>query len=195
MDLTTQRRILTTLSAGFVAVAAAGVVWSVGNIDDNVEQVSSAVGLQNTTPNRAAARSSDQHDSNTDTADYSLSMQKPLYDPPKPTPKPTRPKPVVVARQPKPPKVKPPRLDWTLEGTLIDSDRSVAILTDASGKTDIRRMGESVDLSPPGVLVRRIESDAVTLETSSGNSTLRLQQSFATGASGKQDRAGRRRNR
>jgi type II secretory pathway component PulC len=194
MDLTTQRRFLTTLTVGFVAVAVAGVVWSFGSIDESVEQASGGIGRQSTMPDGAAERSADSRDPHTDTADFSLSMQKSLYDQPKPKPQPPRPQPV-VARQPKPPKVKQARLDWTLEGTIIDSDRSVAILTDASGKTDIRRKGEEVDLSPPGVLVRKIESDAVTLEISGRNSTLRLQQSFATGTSGNPDRPGRRRNR
>jgi hypothetical protein len=197
MDLTTQRRFLTTLTVGFIAAAAAGVVWSFGSIDRGIEPSSTAIGRQNATANRAGERSAKTSDPNSDQTDFTLSMQTSLYDRPKPKPPPPpppQPKPV-VARQPKSPRVKQALLDWTLEGTIIDSDRSVAILTDASGRTDIRRKGEQVDLSPPGVLVRKIESDAVTLEIGGGKSTLRLQQSFATGASGKPDRNLRRRNR
>lgn len=192
MDLTTQKRLLTTLTGGFAAVAVAGVIWSLGSIDGKTDDQSSQVSRRSTGQETSSGRSPDNASADANAADFSLSMQRPLYDPPKPKPAPKpRSKPVVV-RQPK-----QPRLDWTLVGTIIDSGRSVAILTDASGKTDIRGQGEEVELSPSGVLVRKIESDAVTLEIGGDKSTLRLKQSFAPGGGGggKPDRPGRRRNR
>lgn len=195
MDLTTQKRLLTTLTSGFLAVAVAGVLWALASIEGKVDEGSSAIIRLDTDRKLATDPPADADNASADSADFSLSMQRPLYDPPKPKPPPKpRPAPVVV-RQPKPPKVKQPRLNWTLAGTIIDSDRSVAILTDASGKTDIRRQGEEVDLSPPGVLVRKIESDAVTLEIDGDQSTLRLKQSFAPSGGRDPDRPGRRRNR
>ena len=83
-----------------------------------------------------------------------------------------------------------------LDGTIIDPKQSVAILSDASGKTDIRSVGEEVELSPPGVLVRKISADHVTLEMRGKQSTIRLQQSFKSSAGGGNlDRQNRRRNR
>ena len=192
MDLTAQRRLITALTAGCLAVAAVGIVWSLGGIDSPARQSDSTRGSlrgmktavdppQQETPNVEAAAQ----------VNLALKLQQPLYDPPQPPPpKPKpQPKPVVVRN---PPAVKAPRLDWTLTGTIIDSDQSVAILTDASGKTDIRGAGEVVELSPPGVLVRKIDSEKVTLEVRGAESTLRLNSSFQSSGGGKPDRPNRR---
>jgi type II secretory pathway component PulC len=192
MDLTTQRRLLTTMTAGFLAVAAGGLVWSSRGIDETADPLARATGSsiarQASVPSPLSTGSTAKAN-----MDFSLPLQRPLVDPPEPPP-PPRPSPV-VKRPPKPP-VKKTNLDWTLTGTIIDADRSVAILTDAAGKTDIRGTGEEVELSPPGVLVRSIASDAVTLEVRGRESTLRLEQSFGPDR-GNDDgaRQGRRRNR
>lgn len=192
MDLTAQRRFLTASTAGFIALAVTVVVWSLGGVDSDDRQSDI---LSDRAPMAKASVGPSQKDPRTNqdgSTDLSLRVIRPLYDPPAPPPKP-EPKPVVVRKQPAPPKKA--NLDWTLNGTIIDSDRSVAILTDASGKTDIRRAGEKVELSPPGVLVRRIDSDRVTLELRGSESTLRLQQSFQSGGGADTDRSNRRRNR
>ncbi|PAY16021.1 hypothetical protein CKO51_28805 [Rhodopirellula sp. SM50] len=193
MDLTAQRRLITALTAGFLAVAAVGIVWSLGGIDPPARQSDSTRGSK-----RGMKTAVDQPQPPTVEAaapiNLALKLQQPLYDqpkPPPPKPKP-QPKPVVVRN---PPAVKAPRLDWTLTGTIIDSDQSVAILTDASGKTDIRAAGEVVELSPPGVLVRKIDSEKVTLEVRGTESTLRLKSSFPSTGGGKPDRPNRRPSR
>ena len=192
MDLTTQRRLLKSLTAGFLVVAAGGVVWSMGGIDESSRDSAMVSGSPKTSIQPDNNPESGSAADKTDQVDLSLPLQKSLYDPPKPEP--PKPKPVVV-RQPTKPKPKKPRLDWTLTGTIIDPGRSLAILTDATGKTDIRSAGEEVELSPPGVLVRKIDSDKVTLEIQGDQSTLRLKQSFQSGNGGNPDRRNRGRNR
>ncbi|QDV40315.1 hypothetical protein Enr13x_01210 [Stieleria neptunia] len=195
MDLTAQRRLITASTAGFLAVAAAGVVWSLAGIDPPARQSDSTRGskrginLPVDPPQPATVQQAAR-------VDLALKLQQPLYDPPKPPPPKPQPKPdpkPVVVRNP--PAVKAARLDWTLSGTIIDSDQSVAILTDASGKTDIRAAGEVVELSPPGVLVRKIDSEKVTLEVRGTESTLRLKSSFQSSGGGRPDRPNRRPSR
>ncbi|QEG02835.1 hypothetical protein Mal15_69560 [Stieleria maiorica] len=201
MDVTAQRRLLNTLTAGLVAFAAGGVVWSLGDIGASdppavtvLEPPNAALDAQRN--RNAELRSAEKPSAGSAvTGDVlSLKLLQPLYDPPKPPPPKPQPKPQpVVVRNPPAPRA--PRLDWTLTGTIIDADRSVAILTDASGKTDIRAAGEVVELSPAGVLVRKIDSQKVTLELRGTESTLRLQPTFQPGGGANADRQNRRRNR
>ena len=194
MDLTTQKRLLTAMTAGFLAVAAVSVVWSLGAIEPTPSQP--RAGSDNPLAPQSVRQPTSLMQPTPRSGDppiLSLNVQKPLYDPPKPPTTPRPPKPAVVRTSPPP--AKQPGLNWTLTGTLIDSDRSIAILTDATGKTDIRRAGEQVELSPPGVLVRKIGSDSVTLQIGGSESTLRLQSSFESGGAEADDRQNRRRNR
>lgn len=196
MDLTNQRRLLTTLAAGFAALAIGGVVWSVSSLSPgSLDETSHAGGtLIDTASGLADSTETSTETDTTDSesvTDLSMPLLKPLYEAPKPPPQPVQP----VVRKPLTPVVKEPRLDWSLDGTIIDPARSIAILTDASGKTDLRGVGEEVELSPAGVLVRKIESDQVTLEVRGKKSTLRLQQSFSAGGGANNDRPNRRRNR
>ena len=195
MDLATQRRLINAIAAIFLVVAAGGVVWSVGSVESAADPAlgpSALRGLGNddlTDPGQA-----DEQISST-AVDMTLALQEPLYRPP-PPPKQPPPKPVVTPKTPRP---KTPTLNWELTGTIIQPKRSVAILTDANGKTDVRASGEIVELDPPGVLVRKIDSDAITLELNGNRTRLQLNRSHDRGAgnsdSGRQDRATRRRNR
>ena len=56
-----------------------------------------------------------------------------------------------------------PKLNLTLVGTIIDSKGRLAIITDPSGKFDIKAAGEALELSPEGVTITKIASDQVTL--------------------------------
>ncbi|MCO8121762.1 hypothetical protein NHH03_08440 [Stieleria sp. TO1_6] len=202
MNLTTQRRILAIAAAGCLAMAAGSVVWSLSDLDasgdDSKSGISKDRGASQTTepglPTENDSSAPDTDSDNNAPANLSLALQRPLYDPPPPPPKP-RVKPP-AARPVVTPVAKPPRLEWTLVGTLIQSGRSVAILSDATGKTDIRGAGEQVELSPTGIVVSKVESDQVTLEVNGKPTTLRLQQSFdGRGSESKSGGQARRRNR
>lgn len=194
MELTTQRRLLITLTAGCCAAAVGAVLWSISGVDETSRPPAASLDGQQTVKRLTGDAIVSAAGDGLDNANLSLPLLKPLYDPPKPPPQKPRTEPKVV-RTPTPPPVKMPRLDWTLDGTIIDPQRSVAILTDTTGKTDIRAVGEQVELSPPGVLVRKIDSDTVTLEVRGKESTLQLKQSFGSGGSADPDRQNRRRNR
>lgn len=193
MDLTTQRRLLTLTAAGFLAIAVGGVVWALGSIDEPIANQLSQDG-RGQSETKTTIDPSSEPSNRTPKVDFGLPLQASLYDRPKPPPKPA-PKPV-VNRTPRPAPVKKPKLDWTLTGTIIQADRSVAILTDATGKTDIRGTGEEVELTPAGILIRSIKSDKVTLDIRGNETTLRLKQSFSGGSGGRNpNRPGRGGNR
>jgi len=189
MHLTAKRRLISAAAAGFVAAALGGVVWSLGPVE------SSADAPQHWTASAPVAETDDAGTTTTaigGDVDWSVPLQQPLYTPPKPEP--TRPKPTPpAARTPRPKPSRRPKLNWKLVGTIIDAEASVAIFADADGKTDIRREGETVDLAPSGVSVRKIDSDRVTLDVGGDESTLQLQQSFSSDSG--RPRGPRRRNR
>lgn len=190
MDLTLQRRLLYGAAGGCLLIAAATVVWSLGSLPDSQSVLRPRVAAAD--DKAATETNGDAVEGDRAGVDLALPLQQTLYDPPPPPkakPKP-QPKPAVV-RRPTPP---PVRLDWTLLGTIIEPQRRVAILSDATGKTDIRAVGEKVDLKPAGVLVHQVDSEAVTLELRGSRSTLRLKQDFSPGG-GQPPRGGRRRTR
>ncbi|MEO1524018.1 MAG: type II secretion system protein N [Planctomycetota bacterium] len=191
MNLTQLRRTIFASAGALVLTTAGTVVWSLGSIEAD-----SAVASTNDRPTKSALSELTDDPPATKDDDVRLNqrLQQTLYDPPKkPKTEPVKPqRPVNETPVVRPPK--PPRLDWTLIGTIIDSGNSIAIIADASGKTDIRTLGEEVDLAPPGVLVRKIDSQAVTLEVRGKESTLRLKQDFSASAGGAPKRP-RRNNR
>ena len=129
----------------------------------------------------ASDPSADETNANKPSVDFAAPMQESLYDRPKPAPKPP-PRKVVPppVRKPQPAPPRKAKLDWTLVGTIINGDNSLAILSDATGKVDIRRVGETVELEPEGVSVQSIDAQAVTLEVAGSPSTLKLKQNFAS---------------
>lgn len=176
------------MGGGLVVTAGAAAVWSLGSLEPKSSVTSRP--LKQTAVNDAS--SSDRGPSDQVAIKFDQPLQKSLYDPPKkPTKPPVQSRPSVkttpVVRPPKPPK-----LDWTLLGTVIESGQSIAIIADASGKTDIRTIGEEVELMPAGVLVRKIDSEVVTLEVRGKESKLKLLKDFAS--SGNAASRNRRRN-
>ena len=197
MNVTLQRRLIHGASLSMLGVAVAGVAWALSDVGQpSTTSDANASGARLALAENASVQpSSGSDESVTDPSspqNWSLPLQQSLYDPPKPAPRPPRPKPKPVQKPvAKPAAAKPPKLDWRLVGTLIEPGGRVAILADATGKTDIRGADEEVELSPPGVRVRKIDSEEVTLEIRGTPSTLRLQKGFGKGATnGNRSRGG-----
>ncbi|MEL6104627.1 MAG: hypothetical protein AAFU85_01265 [Planctomycetota bacterium] len=190
MNLTQLRQTIYAMGGGLVVTAGAAVVWSLGSLEPEPDATTGPPRQPTVTDESPSARLSPGPVATT----FDQPLQKSLYDPPK---KPTKPK--VVQPRPtvkttpviRPPK--PPKLDWTLLGTIIESGQSIAIIADASGKTDIRAIGEEVELVPAGVLVRKIDSEVVTLEVRGKESKLKLLKDFASSGNATKNR--RRNNR
>lgn len=189
MNLTRQRQLIYAATMGFVTLSIVGVIWSLSSIE-------SASDTEQTNSPQARLRSATAKSLSSETSrevNFDAPMLKPLVDPVR---KPVKPPPRKAT--PPPPKKTAPvpaqRLSWTLVGTIIDGDESVAILSDDKGKTDVRRVGETVELLPAGAVVERIQADQVSLRTSRGGSTLKLDRSFQS-LGGRNSRSGRGTNR
>ena len=84
----------------------------------------------------------------------------------------------------------------TLVGTIIETDDRIAMIADPNGKVDIKRVGESLELSPSGVVVEQIDSDRVTLRYNGAEAIVKLQKKFkSSGGGGGNNRPGRNRRR
>lgn len=185
MDITTQRRFLTGAAGGLLVGTAAAIGWSLSGIDtpSPLSDVGQQGRVQPATPAIVKSQSFEQRMA-------ARPLRAPLYDPP-PAPVPTKEQPVPAA----PPQ---PQLDLTLVGTIIEENRSIAILSDASGQFDVKGIGESLELTPPGVTVESIESEQVTLQFQDGESveSVVVQLDRSLKKSGKTPRGNnRRRNR
>lgn len=211
MNVTLQRRLIHGASLCMLGIAVAGVAWALRDVGQpsttgEANASGARLALADDASVQPSVGSEESDAGRSSPQNWSLSLQQSLYDPPKPAPRPPRPKPKPVQKPIAKPAAKPPKLDWRLVGTLIEPSGRVAILADATGKTDIRGADEEVELSPPGVRVRKIDSEEVTLEIRGTPSTLRLQKGFGKGATngnrtrggqgrGGQGRAGRGRDR
>lgn len=179
MNITTQRRCLNGLTAAMIAGACGGGYWAVSEID--------AGGTTSSARRDATIDASLPVDNDKQKPDSSVAMRSlrgPLYDPPPVAPRPPTPAP---RPQPPPQPRTPPvaRLDVRLVGTIIDADRSVAIVSDSSGKLDVKSRGETLELSPAGITIDAIDSQAVTLTYQGRQSTIQLDRvPTASGASG-----------
>ena len=121
----------------------------------------------------------------------SLRLQRPLVDPP---PKPVvEKKPVVVKTKPKP----PPRvkLPLTLIGTIINPPNNLAILSDSSGKFDVKAVGESLELDPVGMEIESIGSEQVVIAFNGNRETFELDRRVAGSSSRNTDKPRRNANR
>lgn len=170
MDVTTQKRCLTLVAAGFLAATAATVGWSLSAVQSDSGETSQRRTL--TTPIESKEKS------NTSDVDYAIAarrLRRPLVDPPPPRPKPPPKKTTPVVQAPPP----PPKLDVTLVGTIIQPDQSLAIIADAAGGFDVKGIGESLELSTEGITIQRIESEKVTLLYQGRQSTIELDRSNA----------------
>ncbi len=191
MNLTTKRRLIQGAAGAFLVAALGSVVWSLKAVDATTADngMSTSVANQRVSNLSNSRASSTQPPTNASknglAADFGLPLQRPLVDPPKVVRKPASPQtpPVAVIKPPPKPAAKP-RLNWTLVGTIIAADQSVAILTDADGKTDVRGVGEEVDLEPAGVRVQSIEGDQVTLDVQGNRQSIQLNRAFDSSSQG-----------
>jgi hypothetical protein len=185
MDINNQRRCLNALTAAMIAGACGGGYWAVSEIDVSAaDQVRGGAGTPLVLP-----IDDDSQESKSPLAMRSL--RGPLYDPPTVAQRPPTP-------APKPPPTPPPRveskprLDLRLVGTIINADRSVAIVSDASGNLDVKGRGETLELSPPGITIDAIDSQAITLSYQGRQSTIELDRTGGTsGGTGGGDAMGR----
>jgi hypothetical protein len=153
MELRQQRQYLTLATACLLAFSAAVVFWSVSAITES-------------TPNSPIVPSREIPDSETTSksafaipaAMTMRQLRAPLYDtepdPPSP-PKPIRP------AAPRPKTV--PKLQLTLVGTILESGKSLAIITDINGRFDVKGVGETLEIDPNGIVITNIQAEQVTL--------------------------------
>jgi len=85
-------------------------------------------------------------------------LRRPLVDPP-PKKKPT------VSRPSRPrPSIRPlPRLQWRLIGTVLESDRSAAILIDGRGRVRVVRLGQALPETAGASKIEQVEADRVVV--------------------------------
>ncbi len=164
MDLTTKRRSLVATAAGMMVGAAGAIGWSLSGIEPNESHLRSPrANVPSVTVPENVSRPFDAKIAR-------RSLRGPLYDPP---PRPTQ---RVIPTTPTPPPTTP-SLDMILVGTIIDSDDKFAIVADATGKFDVKGVGQLLELSPQGVTIEEIESEHVTLQYGGRQSRVGLDRS------------------
>lgn len=184
MSVTAQQRLLYLL-AGTCLVAAAWVVyWSMAEFPPPRQADSGATDQQ---PGFSSASGS----SSRSDVDLARPLRGPLYDPP---PQPPR-KPPVAKPVRKPQPAPPPKLNFTLVGTIIDDDQRLAIIADAKGNFDVKGVGEALELQPAGVRIDQIEQEEISVEFEGVESKLRLDRDVKPAAGSTRGGGNRRRNR
>lgn len=165
MSVRAKRRLLYTLSASLIAGTGAAVLYGLQTPETIVPRhTKSTISSPTTNMQPGTDPTTQQDQSQFLSATTQIRLQRPLYDPPKP--KPVVPK---IVRQPPAPKPKPipqpvaPKVELSLLGTLIENDRAVAIVADANGVIDQKRIGDTLNLQPSGVVVEDIQSGAVVV--------------------------------
>lgn len=187
MDISKQRRLLNLTTAGLLAATGGVVAWSMSGITDS--EISIASPETNSAP---PANSAGQGDDRPVKKLAESRLRGPLYDPPPPP----APAPKPVAPPPEPPKQKPtPKLGVTLVGTIIEADQSVAIIADSTGKFDIKGIGESLELSPEGMVLASIDSEQVTVTYQGRESTVALEKNTKKNKDGAAGTRGNNRKR
>ncbi len=191
MDITTQRRCLGLTAACLTAATVGAAGWSLRGMDGDVTAVA---------PVQPAMRLDEPPVEPTEsTFDHSIAartLQGPLFDPPPPPPPTPKPKPKpepkpTVEEKPSPPK--PPTLEITLVGTIIEAEQSLAIVADAGGEFDVKGVGESLELSPQGITIKTIEPERVTVSYQGRESTIELDRSAPEDRPARSRAGGRRR--
>jgi type II secretory pathway component PulC len=183
MDVTTQRRCLTTLAGGLLLAAVGAVAWSVSGIAPTAKTATEGV------PSLANALDDSFSQRTLSDAELNMALRHPLTDPPPPKPRPVAPRVVAPAPQP------PPKLQLTLVGTIIESGKSLAIIADSQGAFDVKGVGESLELSPAGVSVQRIDSEQVELQYQGKTSTVKLDRDAKMISNGRRPGKVKRRDR
>ena len=191
MDVTTQRRCLGVTAACLTAATVGAVGWSLRGIEGDVTVVPSSP------PTMTLDESPiEPIDPTFDKAIAARALRRPLFDPPPPPPPAPEPKPEPkpkVVEKPSTPR--PPALEVTLVGTIIEAEQSLAIVADANGDFDVKGIGESLELSPQGITIETIEPERVTLSFQGRESTIELDRSAAAERPARNRTGGRRRNK
>jgi len=159
MDVITQRRCLTAVAGGLLAGAVGAIGWTFSALPDPPPPPQASMLRGTPSPAEESARPAFEGDSQM----LALSLRRPLVDPPPQRQTPPPPPPPVVRETPPRKPLAAPKLEFTLLGTIIDSQRRLAIIADPTGNFDIKGVGETLELSPLGVAIEQIESDQVTL--------------------------------
>lgn len=69
---------------------------------------------------------------------------------------------------------------------MISDSGSVAIVSDLAGEFDVKGVGQTLELSPAGITITKIESDSVTLDYKGSELKIEVDKTVpATGASGR----------
>jgi hypothetical protein len=107
-----------------------------------------------------------------DAALVSRSLRGPLVEPP-PMVAVAPVTPPSPAPRPRPrPTISKPNL--VLAGTILAPHKKSAIISDTSGKFDVKGVGETLELSPPGMIVQSIESNVVVVLVQGQETRLQL---------------------
>ena len=182
MTLRQTRWLLRGVAASCVLAAVALVAWA-WDVDASS---GAAVALARTVPPPEASQPSRALDPGSPT--WRTTLRRPLVDPPprpvepppvampKPKPKPVAKRRPVVKRAAPKPIAKPalPPLGFELVGTILEADRAVAIVSDASGAIDLRKPGETFELDPPGVRLDDVTATAARVRLGNRRETLVL---------------------
>ncbi len=169
MDISTQQRLLYVLAACLVLGTCGAGYWATADVTVSTRprpMGPSAIGN--------GAKDSARNDA-IDAPTLATKLRGPLYDAPKQT---TPPKPVVVQPRVQAPPPKP-KLKLTLVGTIINGPQSLAIVSDESGKFDIKGVGESLELEPTGVEISTIGSEKIVVDYDGDQTTIRLSKEAA----------------
>ena len=186
MDIAKQRRFMNAATGCFALGAAGAVAWSLIGFGSSTPETFKPI-----EPNVRQQPIDAKAIAQTNNLIESLSLRRSLIDPPAVAP-PTTPKP------PKPaaPVVQTPGLNMTLVGTIIDSQQSLAIIADSSGKFDVKGIGESLELAPAGVLVETIDTEIVNLRFRGKVSTVKIdKKSSSASTPSKNNNRSRKKNR
>jgi type II secretory pathway component PulC len=184
MNIASQQRTLYAIAGSCLLGTVGAVYWAVSGV------TAGDPSSRSVTADRSAVGDAPQDsESNRSDAALAISLRGPLYDPPPPAP---RQSPVVIP-QPSPPPVQK-SLPLSLVGTLIDDQQSLAIVSDASGKFDVKGVGDALELTPAGVQIQEIAAEQITLRYQGNVSTIRLKKSRQPEAAGRRGNNNRRRN-
>ena len=162
MDVITQRRCLTGLAGSLLLSAIGAGAWALSGLPEPPPLATAKVTIGVSPENDNATVG----DSSSDPGLLAMQLRLPLEDPPPPQPR-RNPTPTPVVPKP----VAAPKLNLTLLATIIDSQKSLAVIADTS-KSDTKGEGESLELSPEGVSIVRIEANQVTLTHNGKESTI-----------------------
>lgn len=183
MDVITQRRCLNGLAGSLLLGAIGAGAWALSGLPDPPPPTNVTVQIGVSPENDDSTLS----DSSSNPSLLAMKLRGPLEDP--------RPEP---PRQAPPPRVVPPRtvatpkLNFTLLATIIDSQKSLAVIADPSAKSDTKGEGESLDLSPQGVSIVRIEANQVILAHKGQESTIVVDKKRKGGGNPPRNNRGRR---